>query len=145
MGDEVRGTRSLSGGERFLVSLALALALSGLEGQTSANDKQVRGKTSQSPLEDDHFLRRHLAGGIGNATDPIAGCPPAGERHPIGAEGKAVPRGCCKCLKVTSKRWRRAEMAWTDTAERLDASAVMVNDHSETAERSMHQSHKTLI
>jgi exonuclease SbcC len=30
MGDEVRSTRSLSGGERFLVSLALALALSGM-------------------------------------------------------------------------------------------------------------------
>jgi exonuclease SbcC len=28
MGNEVRGARSLSGGERFLVSLALALALS---------------------------------------------------------------------------------------------------------------------
>lgn len=33
MGDEVRSTRSLSGGERFLVSLALALALSGMGGQ----------------------------------------------------------------------------------------------------------------
>ncbi|MBX9927132.1 MAG: AAA family ATPase [Hyphomicrobiaceae bacterium] len=33
MGDELRGPRSLSGGERFLVSLALALALSGLEGR----------------------------------------------------------------------------------------------------------------
>lgn len=33
MGDEVRSLRSLSGGERFLVSLALALALSGLEGR----------------------------------------------------------------------------------------------------------------
>ncbi len=33
MGDEIRGPRSLSGGERFLVSLALALALSGLEGR----------------------------------------------------------------------------------------------------------------
>lgn len=30
MGDEVRSTRSLSGGERFLISLALALALSGM-------------------------------------------------------------------------------------------------------------------
>ena len=38
MGDEVRGTRSLSGGERFLVSLALALALSGLEGRSSFVD-----------------------------------------------------------------------------------------------------------
>jgi len=38
MGDEVRGTRSLSGGERFLVSLALALALSGLEGKSSFVD-----------------------------------------------------------------------------------------------------------
>ncbi len=38
MGDEVRGTRSLSGGERFLVSLALALALSGLEGRASFVD-----------------------------------------------------------------------------------------------------------
>lgn len=38
MGDEVRGTRSLSGGERFLVSLALALALSGLEGRGSFVD-----------------------------------------------------------------------------------------------------------
>jgi DNA repair protein SbcC/Rad50 len=35
MGDEVRGPRSLSGGGRFLVSLALALALSGLEGRRS--------------------------------------------------------------------------------------------------------------
>ena len=33
MGAEVRSTRSLSGGERFLVSLALALALAGLEGR----------------------------------------------------------------------------------------------------------------
>lgn len=38
MGDEVRATRSLSGGERFLVSLALALALSGLEGRQSFVD-----------------------------------------------------------------------------------------------------------
>lgn len=38
MGDEVRGSRSLSGGERFLVSLALALALSGLEGRSSFVD-----------------------------------------------------------------------------------------------------------
>jgi exonuclease SbcC len=38
MGGEVRGTRSLSGGERFLVSLALALALSGLEGRSSFVD-----------------------------------------------------------------------------------------------------------
>ncbi|MEY8800241.1 AAA family ATPase [Leisingera sp. XS_AS12] len=30
MGDEIRSTRSLSGGERFLISLSLALALSGL-------------------------------------------------------------------------------------------------------------------
>jgi exonuclease SbcC len=33
MGDELRSTRSLSGGERFLVSLALALALSNIEGR----------------------------------------------------------------------------------------------------------------
>ncbi|WP_027171281.1 AAA family ATPase [Methylobacterium sp. 10] len=38
MGEEVRATRSLSGGERFLVSLALALALSGLEGRDSFVD-----------------------------------------------------------------------------------------------------------
>ena len=38
MGDEVRSLRSLSGGERFLVSLALALALSGLEGRQSFVD-----------------------------------------------------------------------------------------------------------
>lgn len=38
MGEEVRTTRSLSGGERFLVSLALALALSGLEGRESFVD-----------------------------------------------------------------------------------------------------------
>lgn len=38
MGNEVRATRSLSGGERFLVSLALALALSGLEGRASFVD-----------------------------------------------------------------------------------------------------------
>jgi exonuclease SbcC len=38
MGDELRATRSLSGGERFLVSLALALALSGLEGRASFVD-----------------------------------------------------------------------------------------------------------
>lgn len=38
MGDEVRTPRSLSGGERFLVSLALALALSGLEGRLSFVD-----------------------------------------------------------------------------------------------------------
>ena len=38
MGDEIRATRSLSGGERFLVSLALAPGLSGLEGRTSFVD-----------------------------------------------------------------------------------------------------------
>ena len=38
MGEEVRSPRSLSGGERFLVSLALALALSGLEGRQSFVD-----------------------------------------------------------------------------------------------------------
>jgi len=38
MGAEVRATRSLSGGERFLVSLALALALSALEGRASFVD-----------------------------------------------------------------------------------------------------------
>lgn len=38
LGDERRSTRSLSGGERFLVSLALALALAGLEGRNSFID-----------------------------------------------------------------------------------------------------------
>jgi len=38
LGDERRSTRSLSGGERFLVSLALALALAGLEGRESFID-----------------------------------------------------------------------------------------------------------
>jgi len=38
MGEEVRASRSLSGGERFLVSLGLALALSGLEGRESFVD-----------------------------------------------------------------------------------------------------------
>ena len=38
MGDEARAPRSLSGGERFLVSLALALALSGLEGRQTFVD-----------------------------------------------------------------------------------------------------------
>lgn len=38
MGDEVRAARSLSGGERFLVSLALALALSAPEGRASFVD-----------------------------------------------------------------------------------------------------------
>lgn len=38
MGGEIRSPRSLSGGERFLVSLALALALSGLEGRQSFVD-----------------------------------------------------------------------------------------------------------
>jgi exonuclease SbcC len=38
MGDDVRTPRSLSGGERFLVSLALALGLAGLEGRQSFVD-----------------------------------------------------------------------------------------------------------
>lgn len=38
LGDERRSTRSLSGGERFLASLALALALAGLEGRDSFVD-----------------------------------------------------------------------------------------------------------
>lgn len=38
MGDEIRSPRSLSGGERFIVSLALALALSGIEGRQSFVD-----------------------------------------------------------------------------------------------------------
>jgi exonuclease SbcC len=38
MADERRSTRSLSGGERFLVSLGLALALSGLEGRQAFVD-----------------------------------------------------------------------------------------------------------
>ncbi|HRK18583.1 MAG TPA: AAA family ATPase [Hyphomicrobiaceae bacterium] len=38
MGDEIRSPRSLSGGERFLVSLALALALAGLEGNRAFVD-----------------------------------------------------------------------------------------------------------
>ncbi|SDR35339.1 AAA family ATPase [Pseudovibrio sp. Tun.PSC04-5.I4] len=38
MGDAPRSTRSLSGGERFLISLSLALALSGLEGRQSFVD-----------------------------------------------------------------------------------------------------------
>lgn len=38
MGEDVRSPRTLSGGERFLVSLALALALAGLEGRQSFVD-----------------------------------------------------------------------------------------------------------
>jgi exonuclease SbcC len=38
MADELRAARSLSGGERFLVSLSLALALAGLEGRSSFVD-----------------------------------------------------------------------------------------------------------
>jgi DNA repair protein SbcC/Rad50 len=38
MGDEMRAARSLSGGERFLISLALARARSGLEGRQSFVD-----------------------------------------------------------------------------------------------------------
>jgi DNA repair protein SbcC/Rad50 len=38
LGDDTRAVRSLSGGERFLVSLALALALASLEGKTSFVD-----------------------------------------------------------------------------------------------------------
>ena len=37
-GGEVRASRSLSGGDRFLVSLGLALALSGLEGRQGSCD-----------------------------------------------------------------------------------------------------------
>jgi DNA repair protein SbcC/Rad50 len=38
LGDDTRSIRSLSGGERFLVSLALALALAGIEGRQSFVD-----------------------------------------------------------------------------------------------------------
>jgi exonuclease SbcC len=38
LADDLRAARSLSGGERFLVSLSLALALSGLEGRSSFVD-----------------------------------------------------------------------------------------------------------
>ena len=44
MGGEVRASRSLSGGERFLVSLGFALALSGLEGcQGSCDVLLIKG------------------------------------------------------------------------------------------------------
>jgi exonuclease SbcC len=46
MGSEIRSTRSLSGGERFLVSLSLALALAGLE---------VRGAFVQTLFIDEGF------------------------------------------------------------------------------------------
>ena len=86
LGDERRSTRSLSGGERFLASLALALALAGLEGRDSFVDTLFIDE-GFGALEFRDPRRRHRrvgdAAGAGQAGGGDQPCrfAPAAHRH----------------------------------------------------------------